>query len=216
MCIRDSLSSDCLFGAQDINGEFMVLATRLKTVFFTTVFPAIPISMIGAAKDLEKVMLEMGRILTRSTGCKKLKSSKLNEAVKENDEIEYRLGLVNMSFQVISAISRQAKVDRTKIQEYLAKKFPDAFADRVGKLKNFQFKLEFNCDPNSVLVDNKRCNMYSKKSLQEVEHIIEKWLADGIIVRAGNVPQYSNIVIVPKKKIGQEKPNYGCALTIRN
>jgi len=77
----------------------------------------------------------------------------------ENEDIEYHLGLVNMSFQVISAISKQAKVDRTKIQEYLAKKFPNAFADKVGKLKNFEFKLECNCDLKSVLVDNKWCNI---------------------------------------------------------
>ena len=48
--------------------------------------------------------------------------------------------------------------------------------------------------------------MYSKQALKEVEHIIEEWLRTGIIKRAGNVPHYSNIVIVQKKKIGDEKP----------
>ena len=72
----------------------------------------------------------------------------------------------------------------------MQKKYPNAF----GKLKNFEFKLEFNCDPKSVVVDNKRCNMYSKKALKDVEHIIKEWLKTGIIVKMGHVLQ--NIVIV--------------------
>jgi len=51
----------------------MVIAMRLKMVFFTAVFLAVPISMIGATKDPETVMLEMGRTLSRSARCKKLK-----------------------------------------------------------------------------------------------------------------------------------------------
>jgi len=134
--VIDNLSSDCLFRTQDINGEFMVLATRLKMVFFTAIFPVVPISMVGETKDPESVMLEMGRTLSCSARCKKLKMNQLQENAKENDKIEYHLGLVKMSFQVISAISKEA-IDRTKIQDYLAKKFPNAFADKVGKLKNF-------------------------------------------------------------------------------
>ena len=80
-------------------------------------------------------MRKMGEVLSNSVRYQKRKNVVFNEVRMEEDtkeEDEYRLGLVNMSFQVISTIATQAAIDRTKILDYFANKFPNVFADNVG------------------------------------------------------------------------------------
>jgi len=112
--VLENLRSDCLFGAKDIKGEAMVLAPHLKTIFFTAAIPAVPISMIGATQNPDECMRKMGEVLSNSVHYQKRKNVKFNEVRTEEDtkeEDKYWLGLVNMSFQAISAISAQAAID---------------------------------------------------------------------------------------------------------
>jgi len=105
--------------------------------------------MIGAMLDPETSMQKMGEMLTESARYNKMIMQTVETGEHTKEEEEYRLGLcVPMSFQVSSAISKEPSIDRLKIIDYFSKKYPNTFADQDGKLKNIEFKLEFNCDTN--------------------------------------------------------------------
>jgi len=66
IAVLENLRSGCLFGAKDIEGETMVLAPHVRTIFFTAAFPAVPISMIGATQNPDECMRKMGEVLSNS------------------------------------------------------------------------------------------------------------------------------------------------------
>ena len=105
-------------------------------------------------------------------------------------------GLINTCFEVITSVVEAAKEERDDYLNVLAEKYPNAFADRVGTLKNFKFKMEFVQDPKNLVIKNNRFT-YSKEKLDAVHRIINNWKKDGII-EPSRACHYNNIVIVKR------------------
>lgn len=102
---------------------------------------------------------------------------------------------------IINRIEQVAKKEHLEVVEKFAKKYPELFADKIGRLKNFEVKLHINTDIKPVQQKLRYVPFHLRDAVEkEIQSMLEQDIIEPV---NGPTPWVSPIVVVPKpnKKI---------------